>query len=271
MPFTAYEIGGRSWLRHRVSWPSELTFSDVRALSAATSDWPRSAAKSRTVAVIRDRSPTLRRISRTERNLPLPAGSSPCARAGAGATARPTYIMSNQQVAACRSVARMERVDGTRIADRTGQTGRGSRRSSTGRGSRGSHGTPIARISDHDRQPGVARLARRSRRRSARSASAAVAEPDPRDPRLASASDPAIRAIGIRDAIRDPRFVNTSVRRCSVRNRLAISIQPVGQSNSTGTRKCACPATRADAARACRFLTRFAPQIRRNLRETTGV
>ena len=64
------------------------------------------------------------------------------------------------------------------------------------------------------------------------SAATRVPSADQRDPRPVY---PLHRAI--RETV--PLLVNTSVRCCSVRNRLAISIQPVGQRNSTGARKCA--------------------------------
>ena len=138
----------------------------------------------------------------------------------------------------------MERVEGRGSLMEGAKTGRGSRRF------HGTRITPISRDADL--------TGRRSR--GSRITTASLASPgwrgrspagDPRSPRPVPTG--LTRAIRVpspvvfdpRDPrpvemfIHDPRCVNTSVRRCSVRNRLAISIQPVGQSNSTGTRKCA--------------------------------
>ena len=204
------------------------------------------AAKSRTVAAIRDRSPTIRRISRTERN--LPAFGRPairCARAGAGRRHRLAYLQHVEPPGRRLQVWRADERVGPRRSNGPNGTRipRITRRPNGTRITRGSRGRPIgtritadheaANRRDRGSRPIGTQIPRDPRR--SRDASADLRDPrpvcDPRDPR------PSIRSTAIRETV--PRFVNTSVRRCSVRNRLAISIQPVGQSNSTGTRKCA--------------------------------
>ena len=176
--------------------------------------------------------------------------------------------MSNQQLAACRPERGGTGPTGTGIADRKGQTGGGSRgeEGPNGRGSQidGPDGTRITnqtgqRDADHAEQErpmankreltwlsalGSERSIRAIRVQSGPSIrlpfgrSICVVGPADRPGFPSKMFDPLPRPVSLwmRSAM---RFVNISVRRCSVRNRLAISIQPVGHSNSTGTRKCA--------------------------------
>jgi hypothetical protein len=116
MPFTAYKIGGRSWVRHRVSWPSELTFSGVRALSGRRATGHARRQKANYRRYPRQKSDITENKSHGEEPFAFQRLQFPSARTG-GATVRPTYMMSNQQLAACRSDARMERADRTRFAD----------------------------------------------------------------------------------------------------------------------------------------------------------
>ena len=192
--------------------------------------------------------------------------------------------MSTHPGAACRSRARMSGLD---LADRTGQTGRGSPRFArrpnetripadheeakrrtriTARITDGGQSTRITadheeanRDADHRGSRGIRRVGKRAPIRG-----------DPRPVCRRARSAPRLSA-----PPRDPRDRPTTRQHfCKVlfRPQSSRDLDPTCWSTQFNWRsKMRRAATRADADRACRFLAPFAPQTRRNLRETTGV